>query len=318
MDRTGLIPENSMFTLTVEQKDASNRLDVYLSEQFPLYSRSFFQKSIKDGLVTINDTIIDKTGAKLKEGDCVVVRFPQEPKVDLDDVAQQDLGVQVVHQDQHFLIVAKPAGLLVHRATSSGAQVTLVDWLLAHYKDIANVGYVDRPGIVHRLDKDTSGMLVIPRTNYAHGIFADLFKDRKMQKTYYAVVHGHPDTSGTIDLAIGRHPAKKTCMKTFDHADPDAGIRAAQTYYEVVEYYDDYTLLRVKPVTGRTHQIRVHLAAIGHPIVGDAVYGTASKLIKRHALHAGALSFIFDKKPYTFERDLPDDMKKLIQKIKKS
>ena len=146
MERTGLIPENSRFTLTVDQEDTASRIDIYLSNQFPLYSRSFFQKIIKDGAITVNGKAADKPSIKLKAGDSITLVFPEQPKVDLDDVAQQDLGVQVVHQDTHFLIITKPAGLLVHRASSHSTEITLVDWLLAHYKDIASVGYVDRPG----------------------------------------------------------------------------------------------------------------------------------------------------------------------------
>ncbi len=316
MERTGLIPANSTFTLVVESKYSASRVDKYLSEQFPLYSRSYFQKLINDGHIAINNKPTDKPSAKLKDHDTITITFPKEPTVDRQDVLEKDLGIEVIHQDKHFLIIAKPTDILVHRASSKSTAITIVDWLLAHYKDIGTVGYVDRPGIVHRLDKDTSGLLIIPRTNYAHSVFTNLFKNRTIQKTYYAVVHGHPPKTGIIDLAIGRHPIKRTSMKTFDQANSDKSIRHATTHYEVIEYYQDYALVRVKPVTGRTHQIRVHLAAIGHPIVGDPTYGRTSKLIKRHALHAAGLSFIFDGKQHSFTLDLPKDMKKLIKQMK--
>ena len=316
MERTGLIPANSTFSLIIEPKDFASRVDKYLSEQFPLYSRSYFQKLINDGHIVINNKPIDKPSVKLKNHDTVTVTFPAEPIIDPQDVLEKNIAIEVIHQDKHFIILAKPADLLVHRTSNKSTAITLVDWLLAHYKEIGNVGYVDRPGIVHRLDKDTSGLLIITRTNYAHSVFSDLFKDRTIQKTYVAVVDGHPPKTGTIDLAIGRHPIKRTSMKTFDQARSDKGIRHATTHYEVIEYYQDYALVRVKPVTGRTHQIRVHLAAIGHPIVGDPTYGRASKLIKRHALHAAGLSFAFDGKQHSFNLDLPEDMKKLIKQMK--
>jgi len=316
MERTGLIPANSTFTLVVEPESASDRVDKYLSRQFPLYSRSFFQKLINDGYITINGAPLDKSSVKLKTDDTIVITFPEEPTVDLQEVKNRDLGIEIVYQGKHFLIIHKPANLLVHRASSKSGAITLVDWLLAHYKDIASVGYVDRPGIVHRLDKDTSGLLIIPLTNYAHSVFTDLFKNRTIQKTYYAIVHGHPPQSGTIDRAIGRHPVKRTSMKAFDQSSSNHGIRHAITHYKVLEYYPEYALIQAKPVTGRTHQIRVHLASIGHPIVGDPIYGRKSKFIKRHALHAAGLFFTFDGTPYTFTLDLPDDMKKLIRQVK--
>jgi len=316
MEQTGLIPANSVFAFVIDSKDTGSRIDKYLSEQFPLYSRSYFQKLINDGCVILNNNLINKSSIKLKHQDAIIVTFPKEPIIDRQDILEKDFGINVVYQSKHFLIIAKPDNLLVHRASTNNNAITVVDWLLANYKDIGNVGYVDRPGIVHRLDKDTSGLLIIPRTNYAHSVFAGLFRDRTMQKTYYAVVHGHPPKTGTINFAIGRHPIKRTSMKAFDQTNNDKSIRNAITHYEVIEYYKDYALVRIKPVTGRTHQIRVHLAAINHPIVGDSVYGRKSKLIKRHALHAAGLSFVFDEKHYSFTLDFPSDMKKLINQIK--
>jgi 23S rRNA pseudouridine1911/1915/1917 synthase len=179
----------------------------------------------------------------------------------------------------------------------------------------------DRPGIVHRLDKDTSGLLLIARTNYAHATFNTLFQTRTIHKTYLALVHGHPPASGTIDLAIGRHPVNRHTMTTFKAGTYEAArhrTRNAFTAYTVLEYFDEYSLLEVKPVTGRTHQIRVHLAALGHPIVGDAVYGTASKLIARQALHAHRLQFMFDGQEHIFTQPLPGDMANVVSSIKKS
>ena len=141
-----------------------------------------------------------------------------------------------------------------------------------------NGWHVDRPGIVHRLDKDTSGLMVVPRTHYAHKYFSTLFRDRQIHKTYYAVVHGHPDAQGTIDFSVGRHPEQRTKMHAFPHDyRQDLPMRSAVTHYTVLEYFADSALVELKPVTGRTHQIRVHCTALGHPLIGDPVYGTKIK-----------------------------------------
>lgn len=318
MERTGLIPAGSIFELTVDAQYVATRIDTYLSSQFPYYSRSFFQQIIADGGLRLNGSVINKAGYKLKLNDVINITFPSPVVMQDKDIIHADVGVTIALQEPHFLVVHKPAGLLVHRAASNDAAYTLVDWILAHHKEIATVGYADRPGIVHRLDKDTSGLIIIPRTNYAHALFTQLFKDRAIHKTYYALVHGHPPKQGIIDAPIGRHPTKKICMKAFESPHISDTVRYAVTHYEVVEYYAESALVKVKPITGRTHQIRVHLASIGHPIIGDAVYGTVSKYIQRHALHAAELSFVFEQKTYTITSDIPDDMKKIIAQLQKA
>jgi 23S rRNA pseudouridine1911/1915/1917 synthase len=310
-----LIKPNQIFTFHIDQTIAGQRIDKFMAQQFPRYSRSFFQRLIEQQFITLNEKPVEKTGVILKAGDLVSVQFPPT-RGDTPIIISYNPGIEIVFAHEQFFIVYKPASILVHPApTTSTTEVTLVDWLLSQYNELRSVGSVDRPGIVHRLDKDTSGILIIPRTNYAHTIFGNLFKNRQIEKTYYAVVQGHPPKQGTIDLPIGRDPVTKTKMKAFTTAVENV-TRPAVTHYKVMEYFKDSALVEVKPVTGRTHQIRVHLAAIGHPIIGDATYGKKSKLIERHALHAYRIAFIFDNIPYAFSHEVPEDFKKLIESLK--
>ncbi len=308
----GQIEAGSRLDLAVSHEHVGNRLDKFLAFHFVRYSRSFFNRLIEEGHVSINGKVELKSGVSLKDGDTVTVQFPHPRKIEEKDLKFEP-PVEVVYEHPEFLIISKPAGLVMHAPSELSTVITLVDWLVAHYQDIKEVGYVDRPGIVHRLDKDTSGILIIPRTNHAHGIFGTMFHDRKVKKVYYAIVEGHPDKAGTITLPISRDPITKVKMSAKSLG---AKLREAETQYEVVEYFDDAALVKVMPVTGRTHQIRVHFAAIGHPLIGDATYGTASKDIGRHALHAQQLSFEFDKEPYTFEKEPPADFQKLIATLR--
>lgn len=305
---TEITTENTI-TLVVTHEHANNRLDTYLSDNFKDHSRTFFQKLIHQNLVKINGAVVTKDGHKVKEHDQVEVTFPQlQPMQGLP--IDKDLGVWVLFEHSDFLVVYKPAGLMVHAAATSAHELTLVDWLINHFKEIAEVGQVERPGIVHRLDKDTSGLVLVPRNNQAHMIFSDMFKHRGIEKNYIAVVEGHPLDSGTMEFPIIRDPAqghRMTHKITYG--------RPSVTHYKVAKYLKDAALVDVHPVTGRTHQIRVHFSAIKHPIVGDKIYGKASELITRQALHAYSLSFIYKDRYYSFSCGLPQDMQELIKKL---
>jgi 23S rRNA pseudouridine1911/1915/1917 synthase len=309
--------------LMIEPNQAGQRIDKFLSQALPSYSRSYFQNLIDSGCVTINMHPA-KSSSHVKAGDCINITLPAEQKKPLYTPITSDLGIEILFIHEHFFIINKPANLLVHQTEMPTSDPTLVDWLLSNHHELIEVGSIERPGIVHRLDRETSGLLVIARTNYAHKIFSEMFKKRSISKSYIALVQGHPSASGSIDLSIGRHPINRKKMTTFipdDHAlattkttakRNQSSIRNAITHYTVKKYFADCSLIEVYPVTGRTHQIRVHCAAIGHPLVGDFLYGTPSKLIDRHALHASSLSFTFDNTPFHFQKEIPDDFKRLI------
>lgn len=314
MNDSKVIAQGSVFDFKVPEADNNSRIDIFVAKQFSSYSRSFFKKLIDDGLVSVNGKAINKVSYPIKTNDDVIVKFPiiepVEPKV-----LVESLGVEVVFEHSDFLILYKPAGVLTHAATTSKAG-NLVDWILSKFKDISSVGSPERPGIVHRLDMNTSGLIIITRNNYAHEKFGNMFKDRKIKKTYLAIVEGDPKQEGFIDYPISRHStgSKMTVVKSNTRG-IRGGVREALTNYKTLEYFQGYALVEAKPVTGRTHQIRVHFAAIGHPIVGDSTYGKASKLIDRHALHAYQLEFEYEGQQFVFKKDMPKDFVKLIESI---
>lgn len=304
------IMSKDIITLNVSETDSKKRLDIYLAEKFPNYSRSFFKRLIEEKEVKINNITIEKPSFKIKSGEIITFSFPKVTLINL-PIGNEDIGAKILYEHPDFLIVYKPAGLIVHRPTQKSMQITLVDWLIHHFKDLKNVGYQDRPGIVHRLDKDTSGILIVPRNNCSHTQFAKMFKSRTIEKTYFAIVKGHTSKEGIIDFNIIRHPIlKNKMMYTIDKG------RQAITNYETIEYYENASLVKVQPITGRTHQIRVHFSSIGHALIGDSLYGTPSKFISRQALHAYKLSFFYNENFYSFIYDIPDDMKKLIKNLK--
>lgn len=311
-----LIEYGQEFNLTVADDAPQERVDLFLHQQFPSYTRSFFNRAIEDGYVKVNDKIVAKSGHKVKPGDNIYIMFPPKREITKEMVKDAAIPVNIVHKHPHFMVIEKPAGLIAHPTTSTSTEISLSDWLLHNIDDIAHIGSVDRPGIIHRLDKLTSGLMIIPRTNYAYAKFGDMFRNRTIAKTYYAIVKGHPPKKGTIDLLIGRHPVERNRMTTYaTEKDAKTKARNAVTHFEVEQYFEDAALVRVTLETGRTHQIRVHFAAIGHPIIGDPVYGTKTHLIDRQALHAAELNFNFDKQAFAIKSELPEDIKKLTKSL---
>lgn len=318
-----LIEPGSRFTFIVDKNSSTDRLDRYITERFSHYSRSFFQRIIDEKRVLVNGKIITKSSTALRLDDTIIIKFPPVRSIEAGAVSDETSQVAIVASTDHFMIVYKPANLLVHAPSASSKAVTLADWVIHNHADIARVGIIDRPGIVHRLDKETSGILVITRTNYAYTVFGSLFRKREITKKYLAVVAGRPEPTGTITLAIGRNPINPIKMAAFSEYSVDANqkvgatkVRHARTDYKVLEYFADTALIEVKPTTGRTHQIRVHMTALGHPIIGDQLYGEKSELIDRQALHAHSLSFVFDGEHHSFSRDVPDDFQQLINNLR--
>lgn len=301
--------------IIVDQLNVGKRLDIFLAEQLAGYSRSYFKNLIDSGLIKINQQKLNKSGYCLKLNDQILVEFPKlKPIEKSKDIS--NLQVKIIYEHADFLIINKPAGLVVHAPQNDYIGVTLVDWLTNYFHEIKNVGVQERPGIVHRLDMHTSGIMIVPRNNLAHAIFTNMFKNRQISKTYLALVTGHPVRSGQIDYHIVRHPSHRNKMTHVSKRDLTQNwaksARHAQTNYEVINYYEEFSLLAVKPVTGRTHQIRVHMAALGHVLFGDVVYGHKTDLLTRQALHAYQLEFTYQGQTFSFTAQLPSDMQFLI------
>lgn len=287
------------------------RVDKYVAEAVPDLSRAAAQRLIAEGRILVNGAVV-KASCRLEPGDTISVEIPPPVEVSL---APEAIPLDIVYEDADLLVVNKPAGMVVHPAFGHGSG-TLVNAVLAHCPDLAGVGGELRPGIVHRLDKDTSGLIVVAKGDAALRHLQAQFKGRAVQKAYLALVEGHVSpASGLIDAPIGRDPRARKKMAVVPR-----GGREAQTEYRALEFYDAHTLVEAHPLTGRTHQIRIHMAFIGHPIVGDAVYGFRKQRAKtpRLFLHAARLAF---RLPSTgewreFQSPLPDDLTAVLERLR--
>ena len=299
--------------MTYIADNAGERLDAFVARVCPNLTRSAAQRLIEEGAVTRNGKNAKKND-KLNLGDEIDVIIPEPKEV---DIVAKEMPLDIVYQDEDVLVINKPKGLVVHPAAGHQDDTLVNGLLFAMGDDLSGINGELRPGIVHRIDKDTSGLLAVAKNDLAHTMLASQLKDHSMYRMYDAVVVGtFREDSGTVDAPIGRHPSdrKKMCVTA-------RNSKEAVTHWEVVKRYRGYTHIRCKLETGRTHQIRVHMAHIGHPLLGDVVYGHKKPELGQDSqcLHAGALCFAHprDGHPVMVFAELPEYFKKVIEKLEK-
>ena len=297
--------------LIADDKDI--RIDAYISGKVESLTRSAVQKLINDNHVTVNNKTINKN-YKIKLNDEIIIIMP-EPQIL--DVKAEDIDLDIVYEDSDVAVINKPQGMVVHPAAGHYTG-TLVNALMNNVEDLSSINGVLRPGIVHRLDKNTSGLLLIAKNDMAHNFLSDCLKKHSINRIYYALVEGVvKKDNGVIDAPLGRSEKdrKKRCVT-------NKNSKEAVTNYEVVKRYKRYTLIKLKLETGRTHQIRVHMKYIGHPVVGDDVYGKEDKKfgLKGQLLHSKSIGFVHPttKEYLEFDSELPDYFKSVLEKLEKS
>lgn len=292
------------------QEASSQRLDKFLVKRLPEFSRSRLQGLVKDGFVTVNGIAARKSGQVLEHGDQVKVHIPPPQPTSL---TPEDIPLEIIYEDDDLMVVNKPAGMVVHPAAGH-ADGTLVHAALAHAPQMTGIGGEGRPGVVHRLDKDTSGLILLAKNDATHRWLQEQFRLRKVDKVYLALVDGKPPTpTGRVEAPIGRDPALRKQMAVV----PAQKGRQAVSEYRTLEAFAQHTLLEVHPVTGRTHQIRLHLQFLGCPVVGDTVYGRRkpSLPLERHFLHAHKLTIRLPqtKQPRQFVAPLPPELQSALE-----
>lgn len=304
---------NKTFLFSADEKLLGARIDSAVSASFSDVTRSHAQKLISEGGVSVNGKAVSKN-YKLRLGDRITVTVPEPKKVEIEG---EDIPLDVRFEDEDLLVVNKPKGMVVHPAAGN-ENGTLVNALLNHCgESLSGINGEIRPGIVHRIDKNTSGLLVVAKNDFAHQSLARQIKEHSFTREYEAIVYGNlKDDEGTVDAPIGRHPTKRKMM-----AVTDKHSRNAVTHYYVVERFEGFTLVKLRLETGRTHQIRVHMAYIGHPVAGDDVYGP-KKVIKElggQCLHARLIGFLHPRsgKYIEVESELPEYFTKFMKRLKK-
>ena len=294
-------------------KKTPERLDKFLVGLLQEFSRSRIQGLIADGFVDVNGQAAKKAGQTLESGFNVTVRIP--PVVPTDLIAE-DIPLDILFENDDLIVVNKPAGMVVHPGAGH-ASGTLVNAVLGYIPELEGIGGEERPGVVHRLDKETSGLILLAKNERAHRWLQDQFRLRKVEKTYLALVDGKPPTpSGRVEAHIGRDPSHRKRMAIV----PESRGREAISEYKTMESFKAHTLLEFHPLTGRTHQIRLHCAFLGCPIVGDEIYGKkhSSIELERHFLHAYRLKIVLpgEKEPRHFEARLPDELERVLSALR--
>ena len=306
-------------SIRATSRDSAMRLDVFLSQKDMGLSRSQIKRLIERGNVQVGRRKA-KAGMRLKENDVVVLNLPEPERW---DAQAEPIPLVILYEDSHLIVVDKPAGMVVHPAAGNFSG-TLVNALLHHCRDLSGIGGVLRPGIVHRLDKDTSGVLVVAKDDLTHRGLSEQFKKHLPLRKYIGIVFGQIPEEGQVEAIIGRHPVQRKRMSTR----PRKG-RAARTHWKVIKRFGHFNLVEFRLQTGRTHQIRVHLSSLGHPLLGDPLYGGRRRLVsmeplplrqglqklRRQALHAASLGFVH---PATganleFSSPIPADMQEVIE-----
>lgn len=292
----------------------TERLDIFLTTCLPEFSRARIQRLIKDGHVKVDDQSTTKGGRHLEVGEKVEITIP--PRISINLVAE-DIPLEIVFENNDLVVVNKPAGMVVHPSPGH-SDGTLVHAALGHIPDLEGIGGEERPGIVHRLDKDTSGLIVIAKNEQAHRWLQEQFKSRKVEKKYIALVDGKPPTpKGRVEAPIGRNTSHRKLMAVV----PLEKGREATTEYSTLEEFPEHTLLSVHPLTGRTHQIRVHLAFLKCPVTADTVYGKHKPTVEigRHFLHASSLKIILpgEERARKFDAPLPQDLHEALEQLRK-
>jgi len=304
-----------VFSITVPEDVVSDRVDRYLADAIPRLSRARILDLFEDECITVNG-LQWRPSRRVKGGEQIVVSVPPI----ISKIEPAPMEFRVLYEDAELAVIDKPAGVIVHPGAGTSGP-TLVNGLLHRYPELTGVGDPDRPGIVHRLDKDTSGLIVVAKTDEAHRSLSDQFKAHSVDKVYYALVFGNPkQDEGEIEAAVGRHPVDRKRMSVYSRRGKDA-----LSYWKVLERYGPLAFVELRIKTGRTHQIRVHMNSIGHPVLGDNIYGNSVKRVqgiqdtrlrsqirsmKRQALHAGRISFLHPAtgRQVTFEAPLPEDI----------
>lgn len=297
----------------VPEKSSGLRIDKFLTESCPDYTRSFLQKLLKSELVEVNGKPV-KSSYKTAAGDTVTFEVPKAVEA---EITAQEMPLDILYEDEDVILINKPKGMVVHPAAGH-YEGTLVNGLMHHCREqLSGINGVMRPGIVHRIDMDTTGVLIVCKNDLAHNSIAEQLKVHSITRKYYAVVFGSlKDDEGTIHAPIGRHPNDRKKMSINSKNGKDA-----VTHYKVLERFHGYTLVECRLETGRTHQIRVHMASIGHPLLGDQVYGPAKQpfRLQGQTLHAGVLGFLHPRtgEYMEFSAPLPKYFEELLEKLRR-